>query len=149
MINFGIDYAPLFLCVVYVVMLWRLFSIACPFTQHLSWLGDHSKQVYRYIFFLGLTSHGSSSQLCDIVYATIVNIFWDILQYRNQARFDNQVIPLQSTINLILSNIVLPENPSKSSMSSSVAEFMIKKARGIFFSHLSYWLTSQRNTNLT
>lgn len=80
---------------------------------------------------LSLATRGWSSQMHDVVIASIINILWGIWHCRNQVRFQNKIINSFQAINLISANLSLSSNASTGFMSSSAMDLVIMRSLGI------------------
>lgn len=80
---------------------------------------------------LKVCDHTWSSQVKDTILAAILNVISVIWHCRNQLRFDNKVVSLQSAINLITAAVSLIGNASKGHMSSCIDEFYLLKSSKI------------------
>lgn len=69
-----------------------------------------------------------SSQVHDVICATVVNCFWSIWLCRNKLRFDDMKLNLQTVLNSISLNVSLTGNFSKGCSSSDINEFSILKS---------------------
>lgn len=104
----------------------------CPFAHHIwHWFGcilNSSIDRSNFYSILSACDRGWCTQIKDMVVAGILNILWQMWQWRNKARFENVCIPVHSAISLIISKVSLTGNASKGYMSSSISEFVILKS---------------------
>jgi hypothetical protein len=87
-------------------------------------------------FAIQFTSMEDTWKLCDLnwspqckitVTATIINLINTLWFVKNQARFNNKILPWNSTIAMIISNTSLTGNNTTKSSSSSIRDFVLLK----------------------
>lgn len=105
--------------------------LECDFAKSLwSWLAEKiqcSLDLNSFSYLLRCSDSTSSKQLQDVIVAGIINTIRAVWDAWNQARFQSNKISPLSAISLISAAITMTENYTKSTMKSSIQEFVVLK----------------------